>query len=185
MQTKNRLHEAYDKTIAPKLAADFGVANPMAVPKPVKVTLNVGLKPALKDPKFIDAAERTIVKIAGQKPVRTIAKKAISNFKTRKGMVVGMMVTLRGRRMYEFLDKLVSITLPRVRDFRGLAAKSVDARGNLSLGFKDFLAFPEITAEDTDYIHGLEVTVTTTAGERAKGRALLEALGFPLKDDLK
>ncbi len=183
MMTKPRLHQVYEQTIIPQLAETFGVKNPMAIPKLIKVTLNVGLKPALKDPKFVDAAERTITKISGQKPVRTVAKKSISNFKIRQNMVVGMMVTLRGRRMYEFLDKLVSVTLPRIRDFRGLPAKSVDQRGNLSLGFKDFLAFPEISGEDTDYMHGLEVTITTNAGEKAKGLALLRALGFPLKDD--
>ena len=182
---QTRLQKIYQKEIAPKLKEQLGLKNVMAVPKVKKLVLNIGLKPALKDPKFVDAAERTLTKIAGQKPVKTIAKKSISNFKIRQGMVVGLMVTLRGRRMYDFIDKLVTITLPRIRDFRGLSAKLVDHAGNMSVGFRDFLAFPEISAEDTDYIHGLELTMVTNAGERKRGEALFKELGFPLQHNIK
>lgn len=182
MQAKPRLMEKYEKVVVPKVMADFGLKNRMAAPRLVKVVLNVGLKQGLKDPKFNDHVERIVTKIAGQKPVRTLAKKSISNFKIRQGQVVGMKVTVRGRRMYDFMDKLLTITLPRVRDFRGLSPKTVDRDGNLSVGFREFLAFPEIKAEDTDYIHGLEVTVVTTAKDRAKGLALLRGVGFPINE---
>lgn len=185
MEKKPRLQEAYEKQVVPSLMKEFGLTNRYAVPKFDKVTLNVGLKAGLKDPKFVDAAERTLTKISGQKPVRTLAKKSISNFKIRQGMVVGMMVTLRGRRMYDFVDKFITVTLPRVRDFQGLSPKSVDARGNMSIGFREFMAFPEIRPEDTDVMHGLEVTMVTTAGDRAKGLALLKAVGLPFRDTVK
>lgn len=185
MEKKPRLQEAYEKQVVPSLMKEFGLTNRYAVPKFDKVTLNVGLKAGLKDPKFVDAAERTLTKISGQKPVRTLAKKSISNFKIRQGMVVGMMVTLRGRRMYDFVDKFITVTLPRVRDFQGLSPKSVDARGNMSIGFREFMAFPEIRPEDTDVMHGLEVTMVTTAGDKAKGLALLKAIGLPFRDTVK
>lgn len=171
--------------VRPQLKKELGVDNDMAVPNFVKVVLNVGLKQGVKDPKFIDSAEKTLTRISGQKPVKTLAKKSISNFKIRQGMVVGMMVTLRGRRMFDFIDKLINVTLPRVRDFRGLAGKGVDVHGNLSIGFREFIAFPEIRPEDTDYMHGLEVAVVTTARNRKKGLALLRAAGFPFRDDVK
>lgn len=179
--TKPRLQQKYDKDVAPALMAQFGLKNTMAVPKVTKVVLNVGLKQGLKDPKYVDAAERTLTKISGQKPVKTLAKKSISNFKIRQGMVVGMMVTMRGRRMYDFLDKLINLTLPRVRDFRGVNSKSMDARGNISLGFKEFIAFPEIKPEDTDVIHGLEISIVTDARTKERGLALLKGLGIPLQ----
>jgi len=179
---KSRLQKFYEQKVAAKLIEDLGLKNKMAVPKLTKVTLNVGLKQGLKDPKFVDAAERTLTRISGQKPVKTLAKKSISNFKIRQGMVVGMMVTLRGRRMFDFLDKFINITLPRVRDFRGLSPKSVDARGNMSIGFREFVAFPEIRPEDTDTMHGLEVTIVTTAGTRENGAMLLKAMGIPFRD---
>ncbi len=182
MQTKSRLMEKYEKEVVPRLMAQFGVKNRMAMPKFAKVVLNIGLKQGIKDPKFVDSAEKVLTKIAGQKPVRTLAKKSISNFKIREGMVVGMMVTLRGRRMFDFIDKLINLTLPRVRDFRGLSPKSVDAHGNLSIGFREFISFPEIRPEDTDYMHGLEVAVVTTAHDKAKGLALLRAGGFPINE---
>lgn len=174
--------EKYEKEAAPQVMAKFGLKNRMAVPKLVKVVVNVGLKQGIKDPKFVDHAERILSKITGQKPVKTLAKKSISNFKIRQGMVVGMMVTLRGQRMFDFIDKLVNVTLPRVRDFRGLSPKTVDHHGNLSIGFKEFIAFPEVRPEDTDYIHGLELTVVTTAKDKEKGLALLRAVGFPVNE---
>lgn len=174
--------EKYEKEAAPQLMASFGLKNRMAVPKLVKVVLNVGLKQGIKDPKFVDHAEKILTKISGQKPVKTLAKKSISNFKIRQGMVVGMMVTMRGRRMFDFMDKLINVTLPRVRDFRGLSPKTIDAHGNLSMGFKEFLAFPEVRPDDTDYIHGLEITVVTTAKSKDKGLALLRAVGFPINE---
>lgn len=182
---KPRLQQKYEKEIAKALVEQLGLKNVMAVPKLKKVVLNIGLKPALKDAKFIDAAERTLIRISGQKPVKTVAKKSISNFKIRENMVVGMMVTLRGARMYDFLDKLVTITMPRIRDFRGISTKIIDHAGNMSIGFKDFLAFPEIRSEDTDYIHGLELTAVTNAKSRKNGEALFRALGVPFNDTLK
>jgi large subunit ribosomal protein L5 len=182
MQAKPRLQKTYDEKIAPKLMADLGVKNRMAVPKVKKIVLNIGLKQGLKDAKYIEAAENTLIKITGQKPVKTLARKSISNFKIRQGMVVGMMVTLRGHRMYDFLDKYMNVTLPRVRDFRGIPAKNVDEHGNLSVGMKDFMAFPEIMPEDTDYMHGLEVAVVTSATSRDQGLALFKAMGFPFSE---
>lgn len=182
MEKKPRLMQKYEKEAAPQVMAGFGLKNRMAVPKFVKVVLNVGLKQGIKDPKFVDHAEKILAKISGQKPVKTLAKKSISNFKIRQGMVVGMMVTMRGRRMFDFMDKLINVTLPRVRDFRGLSPKTIDAHGNLSMGFKEFLAFPEVRPDDTDYIHGLEITVVTTAKSKDKGLALLRAVGFPINE---
>jgi len=180
--SKPRLQQKYEKDVVPALKSEFGVKNAMAVPKVTKVTLNVGLKQGLKDPKFVDHAEKVLSKITGQKPVKTLAKKSISNFKIRQGMVVGMKVTLRGQRMFDFMDKFINVTLPRVRDFRGLSPKSVDQHGNYSLGFKEFIAFPEVRPEDTDYSSGLEITVTTTAKNKAKGLALLRGIGFPINE---
>ncbi len=182
MEKKPRLQTKYEKEIAPALMKQFALKNRMAVPKFSKVVINVGLKQGLKDPKFVDHAEKTLSKITGQKPVKTLAKKSISNFKIRQGQVVGMMVTMRGRRMYDFLDKLINVTLPRVRDFRGLSPKGVDSHGNMSVGFRDFVAFPEIRPEDTDYSHGLEFTIVTTAGTKEKGVALLRLAGLPINE---
>lgn len=182
MENKPRLMKKYEEVVAPKVMADFGLKNRMAAPKLVKVVLNVGLKQGLKDPKFVDHVEKILLKITGQKPVKTLAKKSISNFKIRQGMAVGMKVTLRGRRMYDFMDKLLTVTLPRVRDFRGLSPKTIDGHGNMSIGFKEFLAFAEVRPEDTDYSHGLEITVVTTAGDKAKGLALLRGIGFPINE---
>ncbi|MDD5251941.1 MAG: 50S ribosomal protein L5 [Patescibacteria group bacterium] len=185
MKGKSSFQTQFEKEIRPQVKKDLGVKNDMAVPKFAKVVLNVGLKQGIKDPKFVEAAERTLTRISGQRPVKTLAKKSISNFKIRQGMVVGMMVTLRGHRMYDFINKLINVTLPRVRDFRGLSPKTVDAHGNLSIGFREFIAFPEIRPEDTDYMHGLEVAVVTTARERKRGLALFRAAGFPFREDVK
>ncbi len=176
------LKEQYLKKIRPDLAKDLGISNPMAVPRVTAVTVAVGLSHGLKDAKFIDVAESVLARITGQKPVRTKAKQSISNFKIRKGMVVGMRVTLRGQRMWDFLSKLVHVTFPRIRDFRGISAKLVDGQGNVSVGFREFLPFPEIRPDEVERIHGLQVTVTTTAHDKKKGLALLTALGFPFKD---
>ncbi len=176
------LKELYQKDIAPGLTKEFGIKNPLAVPKVTAVTVSVGLSQGLKDPKFIDIIESTIRRITGQKPVRTKAKKSIASFKIREGMVVGMRVTLRGPRMWHFLEKLLRVTFPRIRDFRGISSKHIDARGNVSVGFREFLPFPEIRPDEVERIHGIEVTVSTTAADRAKGLALLKALGFPFKD---
>lgn len=185
MTGKSRLQLKYEKEVVPLLKRELGFGNTLAAPRIEKVVLNVGLKQGLKDPKYVEVAERVLAKISGQKPVKTLARQSISNFKIRKGMVVGMMVTVRGRRMYDFLDRLVNLTLPRLRDFRGLSPKSMDARGNLSIGFREFVAFPEIRPEDTDYMHGLEAAVVTTAGSRDRGFALLKAMGFPFSEERK
>lgn len=179
------LKQQYTKEIAPKLQAQFGLTNVHAVPRLEKIVVNVGLSKGLKDASFIDAAESTLTRITGQKPVKTKAKKSISNFKIREGMVIGMMVTLRAKRMYDFVDKLVKITLPRVRDFRGISTKHIDKNGNLNLGIREHLAFPEIKADEIDKLHGLEIALVTNARDRARGLALFEALGFPFVKDSK
>ncbi len=179
---KPRLQIEYDKVIAPKLEKELSISNKMAIPKLKKVVINVGLKQGLKDPKYVEAAETVLTRITGQKPVKTLAKKSISNFKIRQGMVVGMMVTLRGRKMYDFVDKFINVTLPRVRDFRGISDKNIDAHGSLSAGLREFIAFPEIRPEDTDYMHGLEVTIVTSAVDREQGLALFKAIGFPFSE---
>lgn len=182
MEKKPRFQLKFEKEVRAALKERLGIGNVMAVPSFVKVVLNIGLKQGIKDPKFVDVAERTLSRISGQKPVKTLAKKSISNFKIRQGMVVGAMVTLRGRRMYEFIDKLINLTLPRIRDFRGLSSKAVDAHGNLTIGFREFVAFPEVRPEDTDVMHGLEVTIVTTAGTKERGLALLRSAGFPMME---
>jgi large subunit ribosomal protein L5 len=176
------LKERYQKEIRPQLGKDLNIKNPMALPKVQAVTVAVGLSQGLKDAKFIDIAESVVTRITGQKPVKTKAKQSISNFKIRKGMVVGLRVTLRGERMWSFLDKLINVTFPRVRDFRGISTKHIDSTGNLSLGFREFLAFPEIRPDEVERVHGLQITVTTNAGTKEKGVVLFKALGFPFKD---
>ncbi len=173
------LLEQYREKAVPAMVEKFGYKNPMAVPRLKKVTINVGLSHGIKDPKFLDIAEETLRRISGQHPQRTLAKKSISNFKIRKGMVVGMAVTLRGRRMYDFVDKLVRVTFPRVRDFRGLSPDSFDAHGNFTVGFRENIAFPEIRPDEIERLHGLEVTVVTSAKTKEEGLGLLRILGFP------
>jgi len=185
MKDKSNFHAKFEKEVVPQLQKQLGEKNLLAVPRFKKVVVNVGLKQGLKDPKFVDVAERTLSRITGQKPVKTLAKKSISTFKIRQGMVVGMVVTLRGRRMYDFINRLINVTLPRVRDFRGLSPKSIDQHGNLSIGFREFLAFPEVRPEDTDYMHGLEVAIVTDAGDKERGLALFRGTGFPLRDEAK
>ena len=173
------LYEKYKKEIAPALQKELGYKNVMQVPKVKKVVVNAGIGRFVKEARFIDNVESTISKITGQKPIRTKAKKSISNFKIREGMEIGVAVTLRGARMYQFLDKLVAITLPRVRDFRGLSEKSFDKNGNYTIGFKENLAFPEIKAEELEKIHGLQIVINTNVKNRAEGKVLLTHLGFP------
>ena len=177
----NRLHEKYRKEAMPALTKRFGYKNAMAVPKVSKVTLNIGLGEASQNVKLLDTAAAELGQIAGQKPVITRAKKSIANFKIRKGMAIGCMVTLRGERMYEFLDRLASIVLPRVRDFKGLPPNSFDGRGNYTLGLKDQLVFPEIDYTRVDKIKGMNITITTTARSDEEGRELLKQLGVPFR----
>ncbi|MBI4276626.1 50S ribosomal protein L5 [Candidatus Uhrbacteria bacterium] len=175
------LQQTYTTQIAPRLMTELGLTHALAVPRLRHVSVNVGTGHGLKDPKFNEVVEHTLTRITGQKPVRTLAKKSISNFKIRQGLVVGYQVTLRGQRMYDFVDKLIHVTLPRIRDFRGLDPKSIDARGNLTIGFREHLVFPEIRSDEVEKIHGLEVTLATNAGTKERGYVLLKALGFPFK----
>lgn len=177
----NRLEQRYKKEIAPQLMQQFQIKNSQAVPKLEKITINVGVGRAQGDKKIIDSVVNTVTRISGQKPVQTKSRKSISNFKLRAGMVVGVMVTLRRQQMYEFLDKLINVTLPRVRDFQGIKKTAVDADGNLNIGFKEHLVFPEIKTDSIEHIHGLEVAVTTTAKNREQGYRLFELLGIPFK----
>lgn len=177
----SRLHERYRKEAVPALTKRFGYANTMAVPRLAKVTLNIGLGEASQNVKLVDTAAQELGQIAGQKPVITRAKKSIANFKIRKGMAIGCMVTLRGERMFEFLDRLSSVVLPRVRDFKGLPPNSFDGRGNYTLGLKDQLVFPEIDYTRVDKIKGMNITITTTARSDEEGRELLRLLGVPFR----
>ncbi len=173
------LKERYQKEIIPMLKTELGISNVLALPKVEKVVVSVGLSQGLKDAKVIDAVEQTLIRITGQKPVKTKAKKSISNFKIREGMVVGTMVTLRGARMWDFLTRLTQTTFPRIRDFRGISPRIIDAQGNASIGFREHIAFPEIRSDEVERLHGLQVTIVTTAGTYEKGLLLLKALGFP------
>jgi len=179
------IKEQYLKTVVPALKEEFGFKNIHAVPKMEKVTLNIGLGKSISDSRYLEVAEKTLERITGQKPVATKARKSISNFKVREGMIVGMKVTLRGPRMYDFVDKLVNVTFPRVRDFRGISEKSVDRAGNFSYGFREHVAFPEIHPDEVELLHGLEVNITTTATSREEGLALFKKLGFPFKKSKK
>ena len=176
-----RLHEKYRKEAVPALSKRFGYTNTMAVPRVKKVTVNIGLGEASQNVKLLDTAAQELGQIAGQKPVITRAKKSIANFKIRKGMPIGCMVTLRGERMYGFLDRLSAIVLPRVRDFKGLPPNAFDGRGNYTLGIKDQLVFPEIDYTRVDKIKGMNITLTTTARNDEEGRELLKSLGVPLR----
>jgi len=176
-----RLHDKYRKEAMPALAKRFGFKNNMAVPRVQKVTVNIGLGEASANVKLLDTAAAELGQITGQKPVITRAKKSIANFKIRKGMPIGCMVTLRGERMYEFLDRLSAIVLPRVRDFKGLPPNSFDGRGNYTLGLKDPLVFPENNYTRADKIKGMNITITTTARNDEEGRELLKLLGVPFR----
>jgi large subunit ribosomal protein L5 len=176
-----RLHETYRSTILPKLKQDLGVANVMQVPRITKITVNMGVGEAVADKKVMDAAVADLTKITGQKPLITKSRKAIATFKLRAGLAVGCMVTLRGDRMYEFLDRLINIAMPRIRDFRGVSPRSFDGRGNYSLGVKEQIIFPEIQYDQIDQVRGMDITITTTASDNKQGRALLEAFNFPFR----
>lgn len=177
----SRLHDRYRKDVVPALTKRFGYTNTMAVPRVQKVTLNIGLGEASANVKLLDTAAAELGQIAGQKPVITRAKKSIANFKVRKGMPIGCMVTLRGEQMYEFLDRMTSVVLPRVRDFKGLPPNSFDGRGNYTLGLRDQLVFPEIDYTRVDKIKGMNITITTTARSDEEGRELLKLLGVPFR----
>lgn len=177
----SRLQEKYRKTVVPAMQKSFGIKNLMAVPRIEKVVINTGVGKIVKEEKTIERIAKEIMMITGQKPVFKKAKKSISGFKLREGVSVGISVTLRGKRMYDFLDRLISIALPRSRDFRGIEVKNFDKMGNLNLGIKESSIFPEINYENTKDIFGLEVTVVTTAKNRERGAELLKQLGFPIK----
>ena len=176
-----RLKEHYLKNVVPALTKEFSYTNIMAVPKVQKISLNVGLGEATQNAKLMDPAVNELAQIAGQKPVVTKARKSIAAFKLRENMPIGCTVTLRGERMYEFLDRLVNVALPRVRDFRGVSAKSFDGRGNYTLGMRDQLIFPEIDYNKVEKTKGMNICITTTARTDAEGRALLKLLGMPFR----
>lgn len=177
-----RLHERYRKEVLPALKKEFGYSNDLAVPRLEKVVLNMGMGEAIQNIKVLDAAGNELAQITGQKAIVTRARKSISNFKLRKNMPIGTCVTLRRERMYEFIDRLVTIVLPRVRDFKGLSSKAFDGRGNYTLGLRDQLVFPEVDYARVDKVRGMNVTFVTTAKTDEEGRALLKHLGVPLRD---
>ncbi len=176
-----RLREHYSKNVAAALTKEFGYTNPMAVPKLDKVSINIGMGEATQNAKLIDGAVAELTAIVGQKPVICKARKSVAAFKVREGMPIGVMVTLRGDRMFEFLDRLMNVALPRVRDFRGVSSKSFDGRGNYTLGLKDQLIFPEIDYNKVDKVKGMNICITTTAKTDAEGMALLKHLGMPFR----
>lgn len=177
----NRLQEKYQTSVRTELASKFNYSSSMQIPKLDKIVINIGMGDAVANPKVLDDAVEELTLISGQKPVVTKAKKSIANFKLREGMPIGVKVTLRGQRMYEFLDKLVSIALPRVRDFRGVNSNAFDGRGNYTLGIKEQLIFPEINFDKVKKIRGMDIVLVTTAQTDEEGRALLELMGMPLK----
>jgi large subunit ribosomal protein L5 len=176
-----RLKDTYTKEIAPALMKQFGYKSPMQVPRITKIVLNMGVGEAIGDKKILDNAVGDMQKIAGQKPVVTKARKAIAGFKIREGYPIGCMVTLRQERMYEFLDRFVTIALPRVRDFRGISSRAFDGSGNYNIGIKEQIIFPEIEYDKIDAIRGMNISITTTAKNDAEARALLTAFRFPFK----
>jgi len=176
-----RLKDRYRKTVLPSLMQQFSYRNALQVPRLEKVVINVGMGEAIQNVKLLDSAVKELALITGQRPIVTTAKKSIASFKIRAGMSIGCSVTLRGDRMYEFLDRFCNIALPRIRDFRGLSDKSFDGRGNYSLGIKEQLIFPEISYDDVMATHGMDVTVVTTAKSNQEGKALLELLGMPFR----
>jgi large subunit ribosomal protein L5 len=178
-----KLKTTYQETIVPKLMEQFKYENVHQVPKVVKVTINRGLGEASQNAKALESSVNELAIVAGQKPVVTRAKKAIAGFKIRQGMPVGVMVTLRGDRMYSFLERLIHLALPRIRDFRGISPKSFDGRGNYSLGVKEQLIFPEIDYDSIDQIRGLDIAIVTTAETDEEGRALLKEMGMPFRDN--
>ena len=176
-----QLETKYQEQITPKLMEQFGYTNALQVPKVIKITVNRGLGEAATNAKALESSIAEIAKITGQKPVVTRAKKAIAGFKIRAGMPVGVMVTLRGDRMYAFLDRFINLTLPRIRDFRGISPKSFDGRGNYSIGIREQLIFPEIEYDQIDQIRGMDISIITTAENDEAGRALLKEMGMPFR----
>jgi len=177
-----RLKTTYFDTIAPQLQKEFSYSNVHEIPKVVKVTVNRGLGEASQNAKALELSVQEIATITGQKPVVTRAKKAIAGFKVRQGMPVGVMVTLRGERMYAFLDRLINVALPRIRDFRGISPRSFDGRGNYNLGLREQILFPEIEYDNIDQIRGMDIAIITTAKTDEEGRALLKAMGMPFRE---
>ena len=176
-----RLREFYQKTVVPKLKQDLGLKNAMQIPKISKITVNMGVGEAVADRKVMDAAVADLTKITGQKPKLCMSKKSIASFKVRENLAIGTMVTLRGERMWEFFDRLVTIAIPRIRDFRGINPRSFDGRGNFSLGIKEQIIFPEIQYDQIDQLRGMDITITTTAKDNKQGKALLDAFNFPFR----
>ena len=176
-----RLQQHYREKIVPELKASLGLANPMEVPRITKITVNMGVGEAVADKKIMDNAVGDLTKITGQKPIVTKARKSVASFKVRDGQQVGCKVTLRGARMYEFLDRLINIAIPRIRDFRGLPSRSFDGQGNYSLGVREQIIFPEIAYDEIDQVRGMDITITTTAKDAKQGKALLEAFNFPFR----
>jgi large subunit ribosomal protein L5 len=176
-----RLHQFYRETVVPRLRQELEITNIMQVPRISKITINMGVGEAVADKKVMDAAVADLTKITGQKPLVTKSRKAIASFKIRAGLAVGAKVTLRGRRMYEFLDRLINIAMPRIRDFRGVSPRSFDGRGNYSLGVKEQIIFPEIQYDQIDQVRGMDITISTTASDDRRGRALLAAFNFPFR----
>ena len=176
-----RLHQYYREQVVPRLREQLNIGNLMQVPRISKITVNMGVGEAVAEKKVMDAAVADLAKITGQKPLITKSRKAIASFKIRAGLQIGAKVTLRGRRMYEFLDRLINIAMPRIRDFRGVSPRSFDGRGNYSLGVKEQIIFPEIQYDQIDQVRGMDITITTTARDDRMGRALLEAFNFPFR----
>ena len=176
-----RLQQFYRDKVVPQLRKELAIANVMEVPKIVKITVNMGVGEAVADKKVIDAAAGDLAKITGQKPLICRARKSIASFKVRDGLAIGCKVTLRGERMYEFLDRLISVAMPRIRDFRGVSPRSFDGRGNYNMGVKEQIIFPEIQYDQIDQLRGMDITLTTTAKDDKAGRALLEAFQFPFR----
>jgi large subunit ribosomal protein L5 len=178
-----RLKERYQKEVGPAIAKEFGIKNPMAIPRLEKIVINMGMGEAIANAKILDTAADELKSITGQKPVITKAKKSIASFKLRQGMPIGVMVTLRGDRMYEFMDRLVSVALPRVRDFRGVSPKAFDGRGNYTIGVREQLIFPEIDFNKVEKLRGMNISIVTTARNDELARALLKALGMPFRQN--
>ncbi|MDF1780899.1 MAG: 50S ribosomal protein L5 [Alcanivoracaceae bacterium] len=177
----SNLKQVYDKEIVPKLQKELGLVNVMEVPRITKITLNMGVGEASQDRKAIDGAVADMTLISGQKPVVTLAKKSVAGFKIREGWPIGVKVTLRSQRMYEFFERLISVAVPRIRDFRGLSSKSFDGRGNYSMGLREQIVFPEIDFDKVDKLRGMDITITTSAKSDDHARALLRAFNFPMK----
>ena len=176
-----RLQQLYREKLVPQLKAELGLKNTMQVPKITKITVNMGVGEAVADRKVVDAAVNDMTKITGQKPALCKARKAVASFKLREGLAIGCKVTLRGERMYEFLDRLIAVAMPRIRDFRGVSPRAFDGRGNYTLGVKEQIIFPEIQYDTIDQLRGMDITITTTARDDKQGRALLQAFNFPFR----